>query len=305
LPHLQPVLLFKDSSAKILAAIEKRHTIDRQQTNALRLVDGRGDRLPDLIIDDFAGRWLVQTLSEAKPSIDRDLGFQSLYWKALVKNTGASPQHLAGEPVSRPFAVLESGLAFEIDFQAGISPGIFLDQRLNREKLRAAAQHKKVLNTFSYTCTFGVAAAVGGAFTTNIDLSRRYLDWGKRNYQINQISAENHEFLVGDVFDWLRRFYKQGRKFDLIVLDPPTFSRDRKSRVFRVQDDYGRLVELASECLDCEGVLLCCTNFRGISAREFLRILKTAIHAPHKAASGLMPPDFTGQPYLKSVWLQF
>jgi len=93
-------------SAKILAAIEKRHTIDRRQTNALRLVDGPGDRLPDLIIDDFAGRWLVQTLSEAKPSIDPDLGFQSLYWKALVKNASALPQHLAGELVSRPFAIL-------------------------------------------------------------------------------------------------------------------------------------------------------------------------------------------------------
>src|SRR6516165_10426445 len=293
------------SAAKILAAIEKRRMIDRQKTNALRLVDGPGDGLPDLIIDDFAGRWLIQTLSEAKRSIDRKLGFLSLYWKPLVKNADASPRHLAGEPVSRPFAVLESGLAFEIDFQAGISPGIFLDQRLNREKLRAAAQHKKVLNTFSYTCTFGVAAAVGGAFTTNIDLSRRYLDWGKRNYQINQISAENHEFLVGDVFDWLRRFYKQGRKFDLIVLDPPTFSRDRKSRVFRVQDDYGRLVELASECLDCEGVILCCTNFRELSSQAFLSLLKTGIRHPCKASNGLMPPDFTGERYLKSIWLQF
>ena len=293
------------SAAKILAAIEKRRMIDRQKTNALRLVDGPGDGLPDLIIDDFAGRWLIQTLSEAKRSIDRKLGFLSLYWKPLVKNADASPRHLAGEPISRPFAILESGLAFEIDFQAGVSPGIFLDQRLNREKLRTAAPCKKVLNTFSYTCAFGVAAAAGGGFTTNIDLSRRYLEWGERNYQLNQISAENHEFLVGDVFDWLRRFCKQGRKFDLVVLDPPTFSRDRKSKVFRVQDDYGRLVELALECLDCDGVLLCCTNFRGVSAREFLRILKTAIHAPYKAWSGLMPPDFTGERYLKSVWLQF
>jgi 23S rRNA (cytosine1962-C5)-methyltransferase len=293
------------TSAKILAAIQKRRAIDRQKTNALRLLDGPGDGLPDLIIDDFAGRWLVQTLSEAKPSMDLDLGFQSLYWKPLVKGAGVLPQHLAGESVSAPFVVLESELLFEIDFNAGSSPGIFLDQRLNREKLRTAARRKKVLNTFSYTCAFGVAAAAGGALTTNIDLSRRYLDWGKRNYQLNQISADNHEFLVGDVFDWLRRFYKQGRKFDLVVLDPPTFSRDRKSKVFRVLDDYVRLVELALECLDCEGVLLCCTNFRGISAGEFLRILKASVHAPCRASSGLMPPDFTGERYLKSVWLQF
>jgi 23S rRNA (cytosine1962-C5)-methyltransferase len=292
-------------TAKILAAIEKRRPIDREKTNAVRLVDGAGDELPGLIIDDFAGRWLAQTSSETKPSLDGDFGYHSLYWKPLVKNAIAAPQYLAGESISDPFPILESGMAFEIDFHAGISPGIFLDQRINREKLRRVASGKKILNTFSYTCAFGVAAAAGGASTTNVDLSRRYLDWGKRNYQLNQISANNHEFLVGDVFDWLRRFRKQGRKFDLVILDPPTFSRDRKSNVFRVQHDYGRLVELALECLGREGVMLCCTNFRGVSPGEFLSLLKTGIHRPCKASNGLMPPDFTGERYLKSIWLQF
>jgi 23S rRNA (cytosine1962-C5)-methyltransferase len=293
------------STAKILAAIEKRCGIDRQKTNALRLVDGAGDGLPGLIIDDFAGRWLAQTFSETKPSIDGALGYHSLYWKALVKSAATAPRHLAGESVSEPFEILESGLLFEIDFQAGFSSGIFLDQRINREKLRRVARGKRILNTFSYTCAFGVAAAATGARTTNVDLSRRYLDWGKRNYQLNRIGDKDHEFLVGDVLDWLKRFRRRERKFDVIVLDPPTFSRDRKSNVFRVQEDYGRLVELALECLDRQGLLLCCTNFRGLSPGEFLRILKSAIPGPCKASHGLMPPDFTGERYLKSVWLQF
>jgi 23S rRNA (cytosine1962-C5)-methyltransferase len=292
------------STAKILAAVEKRRGIDRQKTNALRLVDGAGDGLPDLIIDDFAGRWLAQTFSETKPSIDGALGYHSLYWKALVKGAGTAPRHLAGELVSRPFHILESGLLFEIDFQGGASSGIFLDQRMNREKLRSVARGKRILNTFSYTCAFGVSAATAGARTTNIDLSGRYLDWGKRNYQLNRIHADDHEFLVGDVFDWLKRFRKKGRKFDLVVLDPPTFSRDRKSNIFRVQDDYGRLLELTLECLDREGLLLCCTNFRGLSPGEFLRILRSAIPGPRKASHGMTPPDFTGERYLKSVWLQ-
>jgi 23S rRNA (cytosine1962-C5)-methyltransferase len=292
-------------TAKILAAIEKRRTIDREKTNALRLVDRQGDGLPDLVIDDFAGRWLVQTLSKTRPLIERDLGFQSLYWKPLVKNAIAVPHYLGGESITGPFTILESGMLFEIDFHAGISPGIFLDQRINREKLRSVAKGKKILNTFSYTCAFGVAAATGGASSTNVDLSRRYLDWGKRNYQLNQISAEDHEFLVGDVFEWLRRFRKQGRKFDLVILDPPTFSRNRKSNVFRVQHDYGHLVELASECLYREGVILCCTNFRGVSPGAFLSLLKTGIRRPCRASNGSMPPDFTGERYLKSIWLQF
>jgi 23S rRNA (cytosine1962-C5)-methyltransferase len=289
---------------RILAAIEKRSGIDRRQTNAVRLVDGTGDGLPGLFIDDFAGRWLAQTLSETKPSFENDLGFYSLYWKALVKNAAAAPQHLAGELVTKPFHILESGLLFEIDFQSGGSSGIFLDQRINRQKLRSVAHGKRALNTFSYTCAFGVAAAAAGAQTTNIDLSRRYLDWGKRNYQLNRIKDEDHEFLAGDVFGWLKRFRRKGRKFDIIVLDPPTFSRDRTSNVFRVQEDYGRLVEMALECLNHQSLLLCCTNFRGLSSEEFLRILKTAVPRPCQFSRGNMPPDFTGERYLKSVWLQ-
>jgi 23S rRNA (cytosine1962-C5)-methyltransferase len=290
--------------SKILAAIEKRRTIDRQKTNALRLIDGSGDDLPGLIIDDFAGRWLAQTLTETKPFIDANLGYRSLYWKPLVKSASAAPQHLAGELADEPFAILESGLVFEIDFRAGHSSGIFLDQRITRKMLRSVAGGKKILNTFAYTCAFGVAAAAGGGVTTNVDLSRRFLDWGKRNYELNQLSSKNHEFLLGNVFDWLKRFRKQGKKFDLVVLDPPTFSRDRRSKVFRVQDDYGRLVELASECLDSKGALLCCTNFRGVSLRQFLRLLKSSFDRPSKMFQGSMPPDFTGEQYLKSVWLQ-
>jgi 23S rRNA (cytosine1962-C5)-methyltransferase len=293
------------STAKILAAIEKRRRIDRRKTNALRLVDGAGDGVPDLIIDDFAGRWLAQTFSEKKPSIDGVLGFHSLYWKTLVRGRSAAPQYLAGDEINRPFSILESGLQFEIDFHSGFSPGIFLDQRINRERLRSVARGKKILNAFSYTCAFGVAAAAGGAHTTNIDLSRRYLDWGTRNYELNRISIEDHEFLVGNVLDWLKRFRKRGRNFDIIILDPPTFSRDRRSNIFRVQDGYSPLVKMASECLDHGGMLLCCTNCHGLSPKEFLRILKSTVPGLCKAFQAVMPPDFTGEQYLKSVWLQF
>jgi 23S rRNA (cytosine1962-C5)-methyltransferase len=212
---------------------------------------------------------------------------------------------LGGEIVEEPFCVLESDLKFEIDFRAGYSPGLFLDQRLNRQKLTALARDKSLLNTFSYTCAFGVAAAQGGASTVNLDLSRRYLDWGKRNYELNRISAADHDFIFGDVFDWLGRFQRRGTKFDIIVLDPPTFSRDRKSKIFRIQDDYGDLAELASQCLHRNGLLFCSTNFRGMTFNEFLRILRTAIARPFKAVAGSMPPDFPGDNYLKTIWLQF
>jgi 23S rRNA (cytosine1962-C5)-methyltransferase len=290
---------------KILVAAEKRRTIRSAQTNAVRLFDSSGDGLRGLVIDDFAGRWLVQTLDEREPALDPILAYRSLYWKPLLKTSTTGAKHLGGELVNEPFRVLESGLKFEIDFRAGHLPGLFLDQRINRDKLRSLARDRTLLNTFSYTCAFGVAAAAGGASTVNLDLSRHYLDWGKQNYENNRIDLVNHDFIYGDVFDWLGRFQRRGRKFDVIIVDPPTFSRNRKSKVFRIQDDYGDLADLAAKCLNQEGVLLCCMNFRGMTFNEFLRILRTAIDRPFKAVAGLMPPDFTGDKYLKTVWMEF
>jgi 23S rRNA (cytosine1962-C5)-methyltransferase len=296
---------FMIPTEKIVAASEKRATIRAEQTNAVRLVDGSGDSLGGLIIDDFAGRWIIQTLDESEPTLDPTLGYRSLYWKPLLKRSNTVPKHLAGEPADEPFCVQESGLEFEIDFRAGYSPGLFLDQRTNRGKLRSLARGRLLLNTFSYTCAFGVAAAMGGAATVNLDLSRNYLNWGKRNYELNRIDLSNHEFLYGDVFDWLGRFKRRGRKFDLIILDPPTFSRDRRSRVFRVQDDFGGLADRAVSCLNRNGLLLCSTNFRGMTFSEFLRILRTGIDRTFETVAGSMPHDFTGDQYLKTVWLQF
>jgi 23S rRNA (cytosine1962-C5)-methyltransferase len=290
---------------KLAVAVEKRRPIRSDLTNAVRLVDGAGDGLPGLIIDDFAGRWMVQTLGELEPTLDSAVGYRSLYWKPLLKTSKASPKHLGGDLLTEPFYVRESGLKFEIDFQSGYSPGLFLDQRINRQKLSGLANDKTLLNAFSYTCAFGVAAAQSGASTVNLDLSRHYLDWGKRNYEINRLRADDHDFIYGEVFDWLGRFCRRGRKFDIIVLDPPTFSRYRKSKVFRIQDDYGDLAELAAGCLARSGLLLCSTNFRGMTFNDFLRILRTAVSRPFKAVTGSMPPDFTGDKYLKTVWMQF
>jgi 23S rRNA (cytosine1962-C5)-methyltransferase len=290
---------------KIRAAAEKRTALRDNRTNALRLCDEAGDGLSGVIIDDFDGRWIVQTTGEHTPRLDPAVGYRSLYWKPLLKPTKPAPSHVGGEVISAPVIVRESGLQFEINFQAGYSPGLFLDQRMNRLKLSKPAKNKTVLNTFAYTCAFGVAAASGGASTVNLDLSRHYLEWGKRNYAINQIPGEAHDFIYGDVFDWLGRFRRRARKFDIIILDPPTFSRDRKSKVFRIQDDYGELAALAVQCLNRDGLLFCSTNYRGVNFDDFLRILKSAIDRPFKAAAGSMPPDFSGEKYLKTVWMQF
>jgi 23S rRNA (cytosine1962-C5)-methyltransferase len=288
---------------KILAAIDKRRSIRSPDTNAIRLVDGSGDGLVDFIIDDFAGRWLMQTKSRSTPAVlPGSLGYQSLYWKRLHQTERAAPVLLAGTPVDRPFLILEEGRSFEIDFGAGYSQGIFLDQRTNRAKLFTLAAGKTVLNTYAYTCAFGVAAAAAGATTTNLDLSRQSLEWGKRNYLLNHLDLAKHDFIYGDVFDWLGRFSRRQRWFDIIILDPPTFSRNRQSKIFRVEADYGSLVQLAMQCLKPDGILLCCTNSRQLTHQTFRKILLRAITGDCMIEPGSMPPDFTGEQYLKSFW---
>jgi len=128
-------------------------------------------------IDDFAGRWLVQTRERGFPEWLRGIeGPRAVYWKQVGERK-AAPARIEGEEAGEPFEAMENGMRFLIDFRAGYSQGIFLDQRENRAETRRRARGLRVLNCFAYTCAFGVAAALGGAETVNIDLSKRYLEW--------------------------------------------------------------------------------------------------------------------------------
>ncbi len=303
-----------------LRALRRRDALRADgATDALRLLDGAGDgaAFVGLFIDDFAGRWLVQTTGpgqtppdflRALPAADRP---RSIYWKRLDSRDQHQqpPVHWTGEPVPEPFAVLENGLRYRIDFQGGYSQGIFLDQRGNRLALRQGMRPgTALLNCFAYTCAFSVAAAAGGARTTSVDLSRRSLDWGQENFRLNGLDpAAGHEFFAGDVFDHLRRFGRQGRRFDAVALDPPTFSRDRQGRVFRAEDDFGELAALAALLLAPGGRMLCSSNARRLTTPGFRRTILSAL-PPDPGGWQLdpapMPPDFTGEHYLQAGWLR-
>ena len=290
------------------AAVARRGRYLTNETDAVRLVDGAGDGLPGVFLETFAGRWLLSTTAGSIPPPVREWlhgQHASCYWKRLDQHQKESPTLLCGPEVAEPFLIRENGIRYEISFQSGYSQGIFLDQRDNRAEVRRLMKPGlRLLNTFSYTGAFSVAAAIAGAETTTLDLSQPYLDWAKRNFSHNQLDPAAHHFCKGDTFHWLRRFARQGRLFDAIVLDPPTFSRDEKGKVFRVEQDFGELAALAASCLAPDGWLLCCTNFRRMTPREFERQLLTAIPRKMSARHTPMPPDFTDEPYLKSVWLR-
>ena len=288
----------------ISSALARRQSLQSSDTNLVRLIDGAGDGLPGHILESYGDGWLLSTTT-GRPDqqiieILANFG-RPLYWKRLNQHQKESPVHLDGPELPEFFTGEENGLTARLSFSSGYSQGIFIDQRDNRATLRQLVRPgQTVLNTFSYTGFFSIAAATSGAITTTLDLSQVYLDWARENFRLNRLDPEDHYFCKGDTFHWLRRFARQERTFDVIILDPPTFSRDDKGRVFRVEKDYGRLFDLAASCLAPGGRVLASTNFRGMSVADFCRQLKGAT-----LEAVPMPSDFTDTPYLKSVWATF
>jgi 23S rRNA (cytosine1962-C5)-methyltransferase len=242
------------------------------------------------------------------------------------------------------FEILENGVRYEMSFNEGCSVGLFLDQRDNRRRfltghiaadfpLRAGQASRlspislkifpgqdgdrrdacpTMLNCFSYTCGFSVCAAKAGARTTSLDLSKKYLEWGKRNFALNGLDPAAHDFIYGDTFDWLRRLAKKGRVFDAVVLDPPTFSQSKEHGTFRAEKDYGKLVTAALPVLKPGGILFASTNAADWPPEEFLADVETAIRSAKRKILQRhyvpQPPDFPvsrAEPaYLKTVWMR-
>lgn len=168
-------------------------------------------------------------------------------------------EKLAAE--SRFYSVKEGPGYFWVNFGDYLDTGLFLDHRLTRAMIADQAQDKDFLNLFSYTGTASVYAALGGArSTTSIDMSRTYLDWAQRNFSLNKLAGTHHRFIQADVLQWLEQ--PETARYDLIFLDPPTFSRSKRMRQhFDVQQDHGTLILKAMQCLKPGGVLIFSSNF--------------------------------------------
>ncbi len=163
----------------------------------------------------------------------------------------------------------EEGLLYLARPGEGLSVGLFPDMRGGRARVRAWAAGRRVLNCFAYTCGFGVAAAAGGAERVlNLDVSRAALAWGQENYRLNGFTPDPHDFAYGDVFDWLARLARRGDLFDLVILDPPGFSKTKRGR-FSAARDYGSLAALAAKVVAPGGLLLTCCNVAGLQWRTF------------------------------------
>jgi 23S rRNA (cytosine1962-C5)-methyltransferase len=201
--------------------------------------------------------------------------------------------------------VTERGVRYGIDFGAGYSAGLFIDQRANRSYVRARAP-KRLLNTFSYTCSFSVTAALTGAQTVSVDLSKKSLDRGRANFAHNGLSTDGHRFIADDVLDVLPRFERRGEKFDIIILDPPTFSRGNKGRRWQVEEQVGTLLHAALELAAPGASVLISTNCTKLDRTALERTARLGLKMVRKGGDFHYEPslpDFPAGEGARTLWL--
>lgn len=333
--HVRGLMRFPDALRALLRLAVERRTPLRADpgTSIYRLVNGAADGLLGLTVDRF-GEALVVSLYDddgrlppqpIPPALVAALaevtGAQRIYVKYRPKQASrlsddqmallTPPQPVYG-PDQREFVAHEGGLTYLIRPGDGLSSGLFSDMRESRGRVRAWAEGRRVLNGFAYTCGFGVAAMAGGAQRVlNLDLAKVALAWGQDNYRANGFEPDAHDFIFGDVFDWLVRLARRDDRFDLVILDPPGFSRT-KSRKFAAAQDYGELAVLAARCVAPGGRLLACCNVAELPWRSFRdRLLSSLADAGRPAKVGGVyhepaidfPAPPAREPYLKMVLL--
>lgn len=234
--------------------------------------------------------------------------FGRIYARFLPKQNDERhpPKLLMGDADANPQStVTERYLQYGVDFSAGYSVGLFFDQRENRRYVRGAAP-KRTLNCFAYTCSFSVAAASVGAETVSIDLSRKSLSRGRENFALNSISTGGHQFITDDVFTVLPRLARKGETFDMIILDPPTFSRSKRGKAFQVERDLERLVALALDVATRDARILISTNCINLSAKGLELMTKFCLKIARRAGTfhhEPVPVEFPADAAARTVWM--
>ena len=248
-------------------------------TTAFRLFNQEGDGFGGLTVDlygDYAVfSWynsyvyqIRQTISEAFRQVFPEV--LGAYEKIRFKGLDYESAHVYGQETPDFFTVLENGVLYQVFMNDGLMTGIFLDQHEVRGSLvDGLATGKSLLNMFSYTAAFSVAATMGGASqTTSVDLAKRSRELSQAHFQANGISTDEHRFIVMDVFEYFKYAKRKGLTYDVIVLDPPSFARNKK-QTFSVAKDYHKLISQSLEILNPEGIIIASTNAANVSRQKF------------------------------------
>lgn len=307
--------LFRDRVAKAHAL--RRRLLDLRETDAFRLIHGEGDGLPGVVVDLYAG-WAVLKLYSAGLTAYRALILEALRreipgLKGIVgrdelgrddmesAETG-SGRMLWGEPAPERITILEKGARFLVDVYRGQKTGFFLDQRENRFRIRELAKDRDVLNCFCFSGGFSVNAALGGAKRVfSVDQDEEAIALARENFALNEVAPERHDFLAADVFDLLGSFEREGRTFDLVILDPPAFAKSQKA-VPAALAGYASLNRQALGVLSEGGLLVTSSCSARVTPEQFFSAVK---EAGFKASVDLALIDERYQPADHPIRLQF
>src|SRR6187431_1688119 len=272
-------------------------------TDTFRIVNDTGDFLPGVCVDRY-GDFAVLSLASDEASDRRqqladllhEFGARGVYLKQRARADLRREAHaelapkapIAGEAVAPPLVVHEGDARFGVTLDDGLSCGLFLDQRDNRARVAALCGGRKVLNLFSYTCSFSVYAALASAeHVTSVDLSGHALSRGRENFALNGLDPSRHAFVQTDALEWLTRAKKRGEKFGVVILDPPSFATSGKGKTFRVADGYQGALERVFAVLEQGGRVLAVTNHRKTSPQAFRKIVHDAARAAGREISQL------------------
>ena len=248
-------------------------------TTAFRLFNQEGDGFGGLTVDLY-GDYVVfswynsyvyqirKIISEAFRQVFPEV--LGTYEKIRFKGLDYESAHVYGQEAPDFFTVLENGVLYQVFMNDGLMTGIFLDQHEVRGSLvDGLAMGKSLLNMFSYTAAFSVAAVMGGASqTTSVDLAKRSRELSQAHFQVNGLSTDDHRFIVIDVFEYFKYAKRKGLTYDVIVLDPPSFARNKK-QTFSVAKDYHKLISQSLEILNPGGIIIASTNAANVSRQKF------------------------------------
>jgi 23S rRNA (cytosine1962-C5)-methyltransferase len=293
---------------------ELHRAFTAEQTDAIRLYtapDGWVERFGvDVVISHKTDAALERMSTELYLwTLNVGYTFRRIFALFLPKQNAEreAPRLVLGDAATNLQTIAtERMLQFGIDFSAGYSVGLFIDQRENRRFVRDL-QPGSLLNCFAYTCSFSVAAASVGTKTVSVDLSKKSLARGRENFALNALPTNDHRFITDDVMTVLPRLARKGERFDTIILDPPTFSRSHRGRTFQVESDYETLLINAIELVEREGHILLSTNCSTLDERALEVMARFCLKATRRSATFHREPplpDFPPGEGAATLWLK-
>jgi len=312
---------------RLKKAFERRRDLFIDETTtAFRVFNGEGDGIGGLTIDYYDGYYVVSWYSEGiytfkKHVIDSLLSLfdvKGIYEKKRFDVKGKyieDDDFVAGERATFPLIIKQNDIQFATYLNEGAMVGVFLDQREVRNTIKNKyAKGKHVLNTFSYTGAFSVAAALGGAVkTTSVDLANRSKPKTIEQFQVNGIDVEAQDIIVEDVFNYFHYAIRKKLSFDMVILDPPSFARSKK-HTFSAGKDYPALLEQAIAITKRDGIIIASSNCSTFGMNKFKGFIEKAFKATkgkYKIVEEYsLPSDFPTMKeykegnYLKVVFIQ-